>query len=89
MMQQHARTGVSHHNPDLLPSCRLVAVDRTVCTRRFARLERTLAKAEQGVIEQVPAISAQLAPGATVMPAAIESDHGRECLGFTPQPWVL
>ena len=88
-MQQHTRTGVSHHSPDLLPSCRLVAVDRTVRTSRLARLERTLAEAEQGVIEQGLAISAQLAPGATVMPVAIESDHGCECLGLTSQPWVL
>lgn len=52
----HARTGISHHIPDLLSHRRLITMHFAVGTGSFPVLERTLAEACFRIIQKLAAL---------------------------------
>jgi len=85
MFPEHARSGVTHHHPDLLASCSLITMDRALGAGRFFCGEPAAFQSHPGVIQKLPAFRAQ--PGCRPMTIpAVDFDHRLHCLPFTVQP---
>ena len=87
MLPEHARSGVTHHDPDLLASRALITMDRALGAGRFFRAEPAAFQSRPGVIQKLPAFRAQ--PGRRrVMIPAVDFDHRLQRLPFAVQPFA-
>ena len=75
--EDHPRARPLHHILYPLPHIRLVAMDTTEGAELFIDLERTLFKAEEGVLRERSALLAQFLPFRFVLAVAILFDHHR------------
>ena len=67
-MEYHPRAAETHHCPDFLTHIRTVAVHRTLVALGLGVSEPAAVQSREGIIQQVPALIAQLRT-AVVLPA--------------------
>lgn len=72
--QGHLRADCTHDFPNLIPHGWFVAVNRAFSAGCFSLLERTVAKTMVGIVEQGPALVAELRAG-VVLKSAVAADH--------------
>ena len=85
MLPNHARAGVTHHDPDLLAVMALVAMNRTFGAGRFFLAEPATVQPHARVTQKSQAFRAE--PGSRAMlVAAIDSHHRFHRLPFAVQP---
>jgi len=82
--KEHARAGIAHHRPDLIPFSSRIAVDRAFTAGGFVFLERTMVQPFSGVGEEFSALLAWCCLTAMVIPAEAV-DHSLHGPGFTLQ----
>jgi hypothetical protein len=70
---EHARPGITHHDPDLLTVGALIAMDGAIGARRFGRAKTAPLQPRQGVIQERPAVRAQ--PRLVMPVMAVEMNH--------------
>jgi len=69
MPKEHARAGVAHHHPDLLPPHTLIAMDGTIGACGFFRSKPAALQSHPGVIEQLLALRAKVGGRIVLVPA--------------------
>jgi hypothetical protein len=74
MVEQHFRTGKSHHFFDFFAIFRFIAMNRTVLTERFILFKLAMFQPLVGIVFQLLAIRAQSVPFA-VFETAIDTQH--------------
>ena len=88
MPVEHARTGVPHHGPDLLPHNGHITMHRAPGARRLVLLERAFVETLLGMVQKFPTFKAQFAL-VFVLAVTIEVYHHLNGLAFPCHSGVL
>lgn len=89
VMEQHERTGETHHLTDLFPTVRAVAMDRAVGTGGFGWSIRAVIKTLKGILLQVITIRTEVAIHSTMGGLTIQADQFHDRVNFTFQAVII
>ena len=81
MIQEHPRAAEAHDGADFLPHVGTVAVHRAFVALGLGVAELAMVQTRQGILQQLPALSAQALPAVVLM--APQFDHVADC-SFLP-----
>ena len=85
MPHRHARTRVTHGLFDALPHPGLVAMHPAFGARGLGFLKRATLELLASIFQELAAFGAKLPRAGVMAPPAINQNHRRDGLGFTPK----